>query len=442
MKIKKIHLFLILALISLPFLSCDNEPVNIVQVTDTDEDGIPDSVDNCPNTANPEQEDTNDDGIGDACDIQPLFYCENGFAGQYPCANFDLMSQVSLEELTNNPNAEGNDIWGWTDPQSGKEYALVATSVGTSFVDLSDTTAPIVLGNLATATTNSPWRDVKTYNNHAFIVSEAPGHGMQVFDLTRLRNVSNPPEDFTADALYTDFGSAHNIAINEESGFAYVVGSNTFSGGVHFVNIQNPQSPMNAGGYAGGGYSHDAQIVNYSGPDTEHAGKEIFIGANASKIVIVDVSDKTNPILISEASYNGLGYTHQGWLTHNQTYFILGDEVDELNFGNNTRTLVFDFSDLENPVFHSDYYGPSAAIDHNLYTKGNLVYQANYTSGFRLLSSSNVVNGTLFETGYFDTYPEDDSTSFHGAWSVYPYFQSGNIIISDIDRGLFVIKEQ
>lgn len=173
--------------------------------------------------------------------------CSGGTAGPYPCSGYDLQSELSLAAL----NASGgNDSWGWTDSTTGKEYALVGLNNGTAFIDISNPTSPVFLGKLPTHTSNSSWRDVKTYNDHAFIVSEANGHGMQVFDLTRLRNVSSPPETFTEDAHYSGFGRAHNIVINEDTGYAYAVGTSSFNGGPHFINIQNPTSPTAAGGYS------------------------------------------------------------------------------------------------------------------------------------------------------------------------------------------------
>ncbi|MFC0603588.1 choice-of-anchor B family protein [Winogradskyella pulchriflava] len=367
------------------------------------------------------------------------FPCENGFANGHPCDGFDLMSHISIEEL-GGEGAVGNDSWGWTDPETGKEYALIGTSTSAAFVDMSDASNPIFLGRLPTATTNSPWRDIKVYNNHAFVVSEANGHGMQVFDLTRLRNVENPPETFTADVTYTEFGSAHNIVINEDSGFAYAVGTTTYSGGPHFVNIQNPTSPTAAGGYADDAYSHDAQVVTYNGPDADHTGKEILIGSNENEVVIVDVTDKNNPVQISTINYNNIGYTHQGWFTENMEYFLLGDEVDEINFGINSRTIVFDFSDLDNPVFHMEYLGPTAAIDHNGYVVGNTFYVANYTAGVRAIDISNIDAGIMTESRFIDTYIPNDNTAFNGAWNIYPFFQSGNIVVSDIDGGLYIIR--
>ena len=423
-------------------LDTDNDGLGNVCDDDDDGDGVLDEVDNCTLFANPDQEDGDNDGLGDACDdetIVPQFPCINGFADDHPCNGYDLMSHISIDEL-GGENAEGNDSWGWTDPETGKEYALIGTTTSAAFVDVSDASNPLILGRLPTATVNSLWRDIKVYNNHAFIVSEAPGHGMQVFDLSRLRDVVSPPETFTADATYTGFGSAHNIAINEDSGFAYAVGSDTFSGGPHFVNIQNPTNPIAAGGYAADAYSHDAQVITYNGPDTDHTGKEIYIGSNANEVVIIDITNKNTPTQISRIDYSNIGYTHQGWFTENMEYFLLGDEVDEINFGVNSRTVVFDFTDLDNPIFHMEYLGPTAAIDHNGYVVGNTFYIANYAAGLRAVDISGIESGTMVESGFFDTYIPDDDTDFHGAWNIYPFFESGNILVSDIEGGMFIVK--
>ena len=364
--------------------------------------------------------------------------CENGFADGYPCDGFDLQSQISLSEMG---ASLANDSWGWTDPDNGTEYALVGLNNGTAFINISDPVNPIYLGKLPTHAGSSTWRDVKVYNDYAFIVADNVGnHGMQVFDLTRLRNVSSAPETFTEDAHYGEFGSSHNIVINEETGYAYSVGDNTFNGGAHFINIQDPLNPVAAGGYSSSGYTHDAQVIIYNGPDTDHAGKELFIGSNEDKVVIVDVSNKANPQLISSITYSNDAYTHQGWLTEDLKYFIVGDELDEQDFGFNTRTIVFDFTDLDNPVHHFDYSGTTAAIDHNGYTKGNKYYAAHYKAGMRVLDISDIDNGNFTEFGYFDTHPSSDSANFDGAWNVYPFFESGNIVISDLNEGFILVK--
>jgi choice-of-anchor B domain-containing protein len=364
--------------------------------------------------------------------------CVNGTAGQFPCNGYDLQSRITLNDM----DADlANDSWGWTDPETNKEYALVGLDNGTAFIDISDPFSPVYLGKLPTHTQSSTWRDVKTYNNHAFIVSEASNHGMQIFDLTRLRDVSNPPENFNEDAHYSGFGSAHNVVINEDSGYAYGVGTSTFNGGPHFVDISNPLNPTAAGGYGDDSYSHDAQVVTYSGPDSEHIGKEILIGSNTNEISIVDITNKSNPIGLSTISYSGVAYTHQGWFTEDQRYFIVGDELDEQNAGFNTRSIVLDFSDLDNPEFHFDHEGETAAIDHNGYVIDNLYYLSNYTAGLRVLDITDIENGSMVEVGFFDTYPESDNANFDGVWNVYPFFASNNIVISDLNRGFFLVRD-
>ncbi|WP_036227034.1 choice-of-anchor B family protein [Mesoflavibacter zeaxanthinifaciens] len=403
--------------------------------------------------------------------------CENGFASHtingvttsYPCNGYDLLSRVPISVLaTTLGTEEGSDIWGWTDPLDGKEYAIISTTNSTAFVDISDPLNPTFLGRIETANGNtSYWRDVKVYNNHAYIVADGVGnHGMQVFDLTNLRNGPNPDLTFTSainDGGVVVFsgdnginiGSCHNIVINEEDATAYLVGCNAVSGGPIFVDISNPSAPTISGSYAASGYTHDAQVITYNGPDTNasnvtgvssYIGRQILAASNGGsndKVVFLDVTDKSNPQFISEITYPSPGYAHQGWFTEDHKYFIFGDETDEMNFGNNTRTLVFDVNDLDNPSLLSTYYGPSDAIDHNGYIKGNKFYLANYRAGMRVvdISTVNTTSNSMTEIGYFDTYPSSNSTAFNGAWSIYPYFASGNIIISDIESGLFVVRE-
>ena len=363
--------------------------------------------------------------------------CSGGMAGDYPCNGYDLVAHIPLSTFD---TSGANDSWGWTDPQDGKEYVLMGLENGTAFIDISTPTSPVYLGKLPTHSSSTLWRDVKVYQNHAFIVSEAGGHGMQVFDLTRLRNVSNPPVTFTEDAHFNQFGGAHNIVINEASGFAYVVGANTYGGGAHFINIQNPINPIDAGGYSGGGYTHDAQVIIYDGPDPDYQGQEIYFGNNEDRVVIVNVTDKNNPQLISEFLYSNVAYTHQGWLTQDRNYFIIGDEIDESNFGFNTRAIVADVTDLDNPSFHVEYFGPTASIDHNGYVVGDHYYLANYSAGMRVIDISDIANENMTEVGFFDTYPNNNNANYNGVWNVYPFFGSGHININDRSGGFFLVR--
>ncbi|MCR9250283.1 MAG: choice-of-anchor B family protein [bacterium] len=372
--------------------------------------------------------------------------CEQGMAGDYPCGNVSLVAHVNPQSLFSEilGGTWANDIWGWTDPDSGTEYVIIGLPNGTTFVDISDPEFPVVVGHLDSHEgRNSLWRDIKVYSNHAFIVNEASGHGMQVFDLTRLRDVTDAPEMFTEDAHYNGVSNAHNIVINEETGFAFAVGSTGSGcngGGLHMINIQDPLNPTYAGCFDDDGYTHDAQCVIYNGPDTDYVGKEICFNSNEDAVTIVDVTDKNNPIQISTIGYGGSAYTHQGWLTEDHQYFLSNDELDEAQQGIQTRTLLWDFTDLDNPTLLGNYYGNSNAIDHNLYVHDGHVYMSNYNSGLRILNLDNIADASVFEVAFFDTHPENDNTQTEGTWSNYPYFESGVIAVSDINRGLFLLR--
>ena len=288
----------------------------------------------------------------------PAARCSAGRAGGYPCRNIDLMAALPLADIG---GGEGKDIWGWTDTSTGKEYAIMGRSTGTAFVDISDPVNPRYLGNLPLhGTASATHYDVKVYQNHAFIVTEAANSGMQVFDLTGLRNVTAPPATFAETAHYAGFSTAHNIVINEASGFAYAVGTDTCDGGLHMINIQTPTAPTKAGCFSAAGYIHDAQCVNYAGPDADYANTEVCFNATPDRradqdaLTIVDVTDKAKPVQISRTGYRGARYAHQGWLTEDQTYFLLGDEHDEGagRTGGKTRTHLWNVQRPRRPAAH------------------------------------------------------------------------------------------
>ena len=156
----------------------------------------------------------------------------------------------------------------------------------------------------------------------------------------------------------------------------------------------------------------------------------------------MDVTNKSFTVSINNFNYPQLGFVHQGWFTEDHRFLLIGDELDESNFGVPTRTHIFNVSDLDAPVYVSAYEGPSTSIDHNLYVLGNRVFEANYTSGLRVLEFADLANSELREIAWFDTFPDSDAQDFDGAWSVYPYLPSGNILVSDISNGLFVLTVQ
>ncbi len=383
--------------------------------------------------------------------------CTDGTADAYPCKNIDLLSNLPVASLGGGGGTRLNDIWGWTDPQSGDEYAIIGRTDGTAFVDVSDPTNPVYLGELLSHSAASTWRDVKVYDNHAYIVSEAGDHGLQVFDLTQLRSVDNPPVTFDETAHYNRFSTAHNIALNRESGYAYVVGitddeqsvpdSADCGAGLHMIDLRTPDQPefagcqtdLATGGVTTPGYTHDTQCVKYQGPDADYEGREICFNSNESQLNIADVTDKDAPETITNTTYPQPGYVHQAWLTEDQKYLLVDDELDESQgIVEKTRTLVFDVSDLDAPEFVKSFSGKTGAIDHNQYVKGRFSYQANYESGLRILNVSDPENPA--EVGYFDTFPASNDASFNGAWSTYPFFDSGIIIVSSIGEGLFVLE--
>jgi len=284
--------------------------------------------------------------------------------------------------------------------------------------------------------------------DHVFIISEASGHGMQVFDLTRLLTAEklgdglNSTRVFDADVHYDEFGSCHNIVINEDTGYAYGVGSRTCRGGPHIINIKDPLNPKFEGCYQDDGYTHDAQCVIYNGTQTKYVGREICFCYNEDSLTIIDVEDKNSIEELSNVRYTGVAYSHQGWLTEDHEYLMLDDELDEMQGMNDgyTQTRMWDIKDLTKPFVMDSYYAKQKSVDHNMYVVGDLVYQANYESGLRILNVEKIAEKTLTEVGYFDCRPESTSVAFNGAWSVYPYFSSGNIILSSIERGLFTLR--
>lgn len=394
-------------------------------------------------------------GEGDEV-LQPItgnrVQCRDGMADVYLCENVDLVSFLPVREIGGDRGVRLNDMWGWTDNESGKNYAIVGRNNGTSFVDVTDPLNPVYIGDLPLTKSAQPsaWRDMKVYKDHVYIVADnAREHGMQVLDLTQLREFDGEPITFEETTIYRNVNSVHNIVINEDTGYAFAVGSSgggeTCGGGLHMINIQDPANPEFAGcfadpstGRSGTGYSHDAQCVIYEGPDEEHQGREICIGSNETAISIADVTDKDAPMALSTASYPDHAYVHQGWLTEDQRYFFQNDELDELS-GNvdQTRTIIWDVSDLDDPQFVDEFFLDNPASDHNLYILGDTMYQSNYVSGLQVIDISNPEEPK--HVGNFDTHPfVEDEAGFSGTWSNFPFFDD-IVLMTSSNEGLFIL---
>ena len=392
--------------------------------------------------------------IGDHRGLPPIvgledeIPCVEGDAAGYECDNVNIISFLPIKEMAGGRGARLNDIWGWTDPETGREIAIVGRTDGTAFVDLTDPYNPVVLGDLpkTPGSFGSVWRDMKVHDDHTYIVADGAGqHGVQVFDLRRLREVRGEPVTFEPDFLYDGIASAHNIVINEGTGFAYVVGSSgggeTCGGGLHMLDLSEPSEPTFAGcffdgqtGRRGTGYSHDAQCVIYDGPDEEYQGREICLGSNETALSISDVTDKDNPVMVSMASYPAVAYAHQGWLTEDHRFFYMNDEGDEpQGLVEGTRTLIWDVEDLDEPILAAEYIAETPDTDHNLYIRDNLMYQSNYGAGLRILDITDRTEPV--EIAYFDNSPYGGAS-----WSNYPYFESGVVVMTSTGDGLFIVR--
>ncbi|MHC4845740.1 MAG: choice-of-anchor B family protein [Planctomycetota bacterium] len=345
-----------------------------------------------------------------------------------------LLSWLPLGDF--GAQSSGADCWGYTSP-SGREYAIMGLSDGVGFVEVTDPGAPVLLTTLAAV--NSGWRDIKIYEDHAYYVSEG-GDGIVVVDRS---NIDSGVVNIVNQVTGPGTDATHNVAIDEDSGFLYRVGGGTSPiEGLRIYSLANKSNPAFVGEWDDR-YIHDAQIVTYaSGP---FAGKQVAFcysedtaGGTNPAVDILDVTNKNNIQLISQLNYSGGVFSHQGWLSPDLNTLYLNDELDELSFGTLTTTRVADVSNLNNPVQVGSFTSGLTSVDHNLYTQGNLIYEANYRSGLRVFDATNPTSPV--ETAWFDTYPDDDAPSFNGLWNAYPYFASGTIIGSDIERGLFVLK--
>ncbi|MDX1493210.1 MAG: choice-of-anchor B family protein [Longimicrobiales bacterium] len=392
--------------------------------------------------------------IGDA--LESGDRCQSGQMADFPCANMELVAHMPISDLGGERGVWVNDVWGWTDPETGRKYALVARRDGASFVDVTDPTAPRLVGTLPRTEGSRPsvWRDIKVIGSHAYVVSDGAGaHGMQVFDLTRLRDVEGEAVEFEPDTTYREIYSAHNVVADTASKFLYVVAANsggrTCGGGLHMVDASDPEEPEFAGCYhdasgGGRGYTHDAQCLVYDGPDPDYAGRQLCIGSNESELNIADVTDKSNPRTVARVTYPNVAYAHQGWFDDERRYFYMNDEGDE-TAGNvdRTRTLVWDLTDLDDPILVKEYFGPVAASDHNLYVVGDRMYQSNYGSGLRVLDISDREEPR--EIAFFDSAPYNAnepgfSATESGAWSNYPFFEDGLVIFTSVREGLFIMR--
>ncbi len=340
--------------------------------------------------------------------------------------NVDLLSHIPLSGFASNPST-ASDCWGYVSP-SGREYALVCLRNALAVVEITDPVNPVIIGEISHNSTL--WADAKVYLDHVYVVNDGGGGGMDVVDLSDVDNGTvTLVQRLTTDGLAV----SHNIAIDTVSGFLYTCGSNLNGGRLVAYDLSDPANPVVVGQVSSteGVNVHDAQIVTYTtGP---YAGKQIaFCAVTGTGLDIYDVTDKSNMFRLSRSVYPNLSICHQCWLSADRQYLYVNDEGDGVN-----ETVIFDVSDLANPMVVNTYTAGVTSIDHNLYVSDGFIYEADYTAGVRIFCADDAVNPA--QVGWFDTHPENDNASFNGAWSCYPYLPSGTLIVSDENRGLFVL---
>lgn len=410
---------------------------------DKDKDGVGDACDNCPDSSNKDQVDANMDGVGDACGCgNAVVACEGGMAGPYECQNVDMLASFTPEDFG---SSSGNDVWGYYDEETGREIAVVGLDDGVSFIDVTHPVCPEVIGKMESGVRTTMTRDVKVMGDYVLVVAEARDHGMHVFNIRKLFDSAGAPASLMPDAIYKGDSShsvsnAHNVAVVPGGKYAYIVSTSSCSQGLHIVDMTDPLSPKFVGCYQDDTGIHDTQCLVYSGPDMDHKGKELCFTLNGSdSFSVVDMTDKASPKRISGGDYEGASYSHQGWLTEDERYFLVGDELDEQRYRHGTITYVFDVNDLDNPKFVGQYESKSMATDHNLYTRDNAAFEANYTAGLRVLDLKNVATAELTEIGFFDSMPNTDSNQMNGAWTAYPYLPSRTVLLNGMN-GLFLLR--
>lgn len=331
----------------------------------------------------------------------------------YAQKNIELLSVKRL-------NTTLSDVWGYT--ANGKEYALVGLKDAFAIVDVTDPEQPQTLFTVPGA--SSIWRDIHTWNDHAYVVNETDG-GMLIVDMSDLPN-SISTNSWTADTLLK---KAHNLWI-DENGFVYIFGFNSLNGqipyndrGVLIADLNNdPKNPQFVNMYSEN-YVHDGYV----------RGDTMWLGEiSAGFFSVVDVSDKNN-LQVLATNQTPSRFTHNVWLSDNGKTLYTTDEVD------GGYIASYNVSDLNNISELKRYREDprTGLIPHNTHVLGNYLWNSYYTYGVNLVDATRPDN--LVEVGRYDTSPFPSEPEYEGCWGTYPFLPSGNILATDIQEGLFIL---
>ena len=390
----------------------------------------------------------------------PATPCVGGSAGGLPCSDIDLLSHVGFVDISARPQ-NAADVWGFVDLNTNREYAIVGFDIGTGVFDVTDPENPREVGFIDGQRTT--WRDIKVYqywnatdgrwNAQAYVTTDGAADGLFIVDLSGL------PQRIQRSFYSGDFTAAHNVyatntdfatglSLNGNLPTLIIAGSNNGQGPYRAYSVNAPSSPafeiMPGSGRSD--YMHDAasMIITDDRKDTQCVNAtsycEVLFDFNESTIDVWDITNTNNPVRLSRTTYGNAEYVHSGWWSEDKQYLYVHDELDERDRGLNTTLRVYSLADLTSPVNVRTWTGPTRAIDHNGFVRGNRYYMSNYTRGLTVLDLTDPSNPQT--VGRLDTYPASDGNGFSGAWGAYPFFHSGAVAISDINSGLYLASDQ
>ena len=388
--------------------------------------------------------------------------CVNNLAGDFECKNIDLLAHIPLGSFSSSPRA-ANDIWGHVDLNNGDEYAIIGLDNGVAVVNVSDPINPTEVGTIIGKT--NVWRDIKVYQYfdntlnlwraYAYATIDGSTDYVMVIDLNHLPNSITLVEKNKAVAkahnvYISNVDHTLNIALPGMTPTLQLIGANTFSGAFHSYSLVDPENiTLLSSQSAGSGYTHDGASLlitdDRTSTDCQTSADScsVFIDFNEEDMKLWDISDASDSKLLGSAEYSDVSkinmYVHSGWGSEDKQFVFLHDEFDEYKGGLNSTVRIFSISDLKNPQQVGQWTGPTRAIDHNGFVRGNRYYMSNYERGLTVLDITDPKAPT--EIGFFDTFTPANSASFNGAWGAYPFLPSGNILISDINSGLYVLKD-
>lgn len=385
--------------------------------------------------------------------------CVGGTVNGLACDDTELLSHVALADVSATPGAAA-DVWGFVDLNTNREYAIVGYNIGTAVFDVTDAENPREVGFVDGQ--NTTWRDIKVYqffnaaenrwNAYAYVTTDGSSDGLFVIDLTEL------PHRISRRTYASDFSAAHNVfSTNTDFGTGLsltgaapsliIAGSNNGGGRFRAYSLSTPEAPnfIAIPNVDNSDYMHDAAsiIVRDSRKDTQCVNAtdycEVLFDFNESTVDIFDVTDPADPVRLSRTTYNNSAYTHSGWPSEDGMHLFVHDELDEQSFGLQTTVRTLSLANLTSPIEVEAWRGTTNAIDHNGFVRGSRYYMSNYSRGLTILDISDPE--AIQPAGRLDTYPFSDGANFVGAWGAYPYFHSGNIAVSDISGGLFMIGD-